>query len=137
MKPVQVAVGVILDSDHRILITRRAKNAHQGDLWEFPGGKVEHSESVQQALARELHEELSIGVKQSEPLLQVRHDYGDKTVLLDVWLVFNFTGEARGVEGQPLAWATISELGDYPFPAANKPIVDAIRALKKFETHQP
>jgi 8-oxo-dGTP diphosphatase len=136
MTPVHVAVGVILDGDRRILITRRAKNAHQGGLWEFPGGKVEGGESVRQALARELHEELSIGVKQSEPLLQVRHDYPDKTVLLDVWLVSDFTGEAKGMEGQPLVWATISELCDYPFPAANKPIVEAIRSLKKFETHQ-
>ncbi|MCL4104209.1 UNVERIFIED_CONTAM: hypothetical protein GTU68_035071 [Idotea baltica] len=131
MKPVHVAVGVILDSERRILITRRAKEAHQGGLWEFPGGKVEQGETVQQALSRELDEELSISVSHSESLLQVRHDYADKPVLLDVWLVSSFTGEASGMEGQPLVWAQLSELGDYHFPAANQPIVEAILALKK------
>lgn len=137
MKPVHVAVGVILDSDRRILITRRANNVHQGGLWEFPGGKVEENESVAQALARELDEELSIGVTRSEPLLQVRHDYGDKSVLLDVWLVSGFTGEAKGMEGQPLVWAAMSELCDFNFPAANKPIVEAIQLLKQSGIHQP
>ena len=73
-QPVHVAVGVILDSSRRVLLTRRAADSHQGGLWEFPGGKVEPGESLAVALARELHEELGIRVRRSSPLLEVRHD---------------------------------------------------------------
>jgi 8-oxo-dGTP diphosphatase len=126
MEPVHVAVGVIV-SDTRILISRRARESHQGGLWEFPGGKVEAGESVQLALARELEEELGIQIGPVTPLLELRHDYGDKSVLLDVWLVESFCGLARGCEGQPLLWVTPAELGSYDFPAANVPIVEAVK----------
>ena len=129
MRRVHVAVGVILDEDHNILITRRAPDAHQGDLWEFPGGKVEAGESLALALARELREELGISIGRTSGLLEIRHDYGDKSVLLDVHVVWEFSGEARGLEQQPLAWVAPGELADYAFPAANAPIVEAVQAL--------
>lgn len=124
-----VAVGVVIDTDGRVLITRRAPGSHQGGLWEFPGGKVEPGESLQAALARELLEELDIEVAASQPLLQVSHDYSDKPVLLDVHVVREFRGQARGVEDQPLAWVAPESLRDYNFPAANGPIVKAIEAM--------
>ncbi|MDD2051458.1 Nudix family hydrolase [Pseudomonas putida] len=127
MKRVHVAAAVIRGLDGRILIARRADTQHQGGLWEFPGGKVEAGESVEVALARELSEELGIGVTTARPLIAVRHDYPDKQVLLDVWEVSAFTGEPHGAEGQPLAWVTARELSDYAFPAANQPIVAAAR----------
>ena len=126
---VHVAVGVILDANQNVLITRRAPDAHQGDLWEFPGGKIEVGESPSDALQRELHEELGIAVGRTSALLHVRHDYGDKTVLLDVHVVWDFTGTARPLEGQPMAWVPVHDLGRYVFPAANEPIVGAIRTL--------
>ncbi|MCB1690230.1 MAG: 8-oxo-dGTP diphosphatase MutT [Halioglobus sp.] len=129
MAVVHVAVGVILDTERNILITRRAPDAHQGDLWEFPGGKVEADESLSQALARELREELGIAIGRTTELLQIRHDYGDKTVLLDVHVVWEFSGAAQPLEGQPMAWVAACELGDYAFPAANEPIVKAITRL--------
>lgn len=85
MKRVHVAAAVIRDAAGKILIARRADTQHQGGLWEFPGGKVEADESVETALARELHEELGIVVDAARPLIKVRHDYPDKQVLLDVW----------------------------------------------------
>lgn len=129
MQVVHVAVGVILDQDRNILLTRRAPQSHQGGLWEFPGGKVETGESLELALTRELREELGIVIGRSSALLEVRHDYTDKAVLLDVHVVWEFTGEARGLEGQPLAWVAAEELAQYPFPAANVPIIDAVRKL--------
>ena len=129
MQPVHVAVGVILDPGQNILITRRAVDTHQGGLWEFPGGKVEAGESLAEALARELREELGIEIGRCTPLLEVRHDYGDKTVLLDVHVVWEFTGEARGLEEQPLVWVAPQALTHYAFPAANVPIVEAVREL--------
>ncbi len=124
-----MAVGVVLDKSNRVLITRRASNSHQGGLWEFPGGKLEPGEDLQLALARELREELGIEIGRTSPLLEVNHDYGDKRVLLDVHVVWDFVGEARGLERQPLAWVAPVELGSYRFPAANVPIIGAIKAL--------
>lgn len=135
MSVVHVAVGVVLDDKHRVLITRRANSSHQGGLWEFPGGKVEPGESLELALVRELHEELGIDVGRSNPLLQVHHDYGDKRVLLDVHVVWEFEGEARGLEGQPMAWVAPDVLAEYSFPAANVPIIGAIRTLLADNLH--
>ena len=129
MQPVHVAVGVIVDDSGNVLITRRGLATHQGGLWEFPGGKVEEGESRSTALARELREELGIEIGRTSPLLEVRHDYGDKVVWLDVHLVRDFCGEALGLEGQPLAWVLPAELTQYQFPAANVPVVEAVRAL--------
>jgi 8-oxo-dGTP diphosphatase len=129
MQEVHVAVGVILDTDHKILLARRAEGAHQGGLWEFPGGKVEPGESLHAALTRELREELGIEPGRTTPLLEIRHDYGDKAVLLDVHVVWDFAGTPCGLEQQPLAWVAAAELGNYEFPAANVPIVRALEEL--------
>ncbi|MGH8352363.1 MAG: Nudix family hydrolase [Pseudomonas sp.] len=125
MKRVHVAAAVIRGVDGRILIARRPEAKHQGGLWEFPGGKVEEGEAVPTALARELDEELGIRVSAARPLIQVRHDYPDKQVLLDVWEVSAFSGAPHGAEGQPLAWVAPRQLSDYEFPAANRPILAA------------
>jgi len=129
MAPVHVAVGVIVDASRNILITRRAGDSHQGGLWEFPGGKVEPDEPLSAALARELREELGIEVMLTSPLLEVRHDYGDKAVLLDVHVVWEFAGTAVGLEQQPMVWVNPQELASYVFPAANAPIVAAVQEL--------
>ena len=129
MNRVHVAVGVILDRRENILLTRRAAASHQGGLWEFPGGKVENGEDLPVALARELREELGIAIGRTTPLIAVQHDYADKAVLLDVHVVWDFAGEAAGLEGQPLAWVSVRDLPDYDFPAANEPIVTAVLEL--------
>ena len=122
-KVVHVAVGVVQDNNGRLLIAQRAEGAHQGGLWEFPGGKVEAQETARQALDRELKEELGIGVKRARPLIKIPHQYVDKTVLLDVFLIDLFNGKARGLERQPIAWVLPSELNDYVFPKANAAII--------------
>lgn len=132
MKRIHVAAAVIRSADGRILIAKRPLDKHQGGLWEFPGGKVEAGETLQVALARELAEELGIRVTAAQPLIQVRHDYPDKQVLLDVWQVTAFDGEAHGAEGQPLAWVEPAQLPDYRFPAANGPIVTAARLPDRY-----
>jgi 8-oxo-dGTP diphosphatase len=129
MPVVHVAVGVVLDDVRRVLITRRASNSHQGGLWEFPGGKVERGETLAQALARELREEVGIEPGRTSPLLEINHDYGDKRVRLDVHVVWDFTGTPQGLENQPLAWVAFEALSQYRFPAANVPIIEAVRAL--------
>lgn len=132
MKRIHVAAAVIRAADGRVLIAKRPLDKHQGGLWEFPGGKVEADETVEAALARELAEELGIAVTAAQPLIQVRHDYPDKQVLLDVWQVTAFDGEPHGAEGQPLAWVEPAQLPDYRFPAANRPIVAAARLPERY-----
>lgn len=126
-KRVHVAVGVISDGGDRILIARRAEHLHQGGLWEFPGGKVEVGETVEEALCRELREELAIEVVAQQPLVMIAHDYPDKSVLLDVRLVSVFSGRAQGREGQPLRWVDVAALPEFEFPAANRPIIAVIQ----------
>jgi 8-oxo-dGTP diphosphatase len=123
--PVHVATAAVFDESGRVLITRRPDHVHQGGLWEFPGGKVEEGESVSDALARELHEEVGIDVLQIRPLIRVSHAYPDKEVLLDVWRVDGFEGEAHGKEGQPFEWVIPKLLSEYSFPDANLPIIHA------------
>ncbi|MDP3814082.1 Nudix family hydrolase [Pseudomonas sp.] len=127
MKPIHVMAAVIRGADGRILIAKRSDDQHQGGLWEFPGGKLEAGEAPTVALARELEEELGIRPTAARPLIQVRHAYPDKQVLLDVWEVSAFSGEPHGAEGQPLAWASPRQLHEYEFPAANRPIIAAAR----------
>lgn len=124
----QVVVGIVAGADGTVLITRRSDDVHQGGLWEFPGGKVEHGESAIEALGRELHEELGIMLRAAEPLLQVDHTYPDRRVLLDVWRVTDFRGEPHGREGQPLVWVSPDEMEHFAFPAADAPIVAALCA---------
>ncbi|WP_456372837.1 Nudix family hydrolase [Thiolapillus sp.] len=127
MQFVHVAAGVLRRADGKVLVARRDHNAHQGGLWEFPGGKLETDESVPDALSRELKEELGIQVLEARPLISVAHVYTDRKVLLDTWLVSRWQGQAQGREGQPLSWLDPRELDDLPMPPADIPIVKAIR----------
>ena len=126
-KPIHVVAAAVFNDAGHVFIARRHEHAHQGGLWEFPGGKVEADETVREALDRELHEEIGIEVQQARPLIRVRYDYPDKSVLLDVWRVDSFHGEAHGREGQPCQWVGPEQLTDYDFPAANRPIIAAVR----------
>ncbi|MES3007822.1 MAG: Nudix family hydrolase [Pseudomonadota bacterium] len=124
---VHVAVGVIVDDAGRVLIALRPEGVHQGGLWEFPGGKCEPGEPVEDALRRELHEELGITVLRQQPLCVIRHHYGDKEVLLDVHRVDQFVGVPVGREGQPIRWVEMSALEPTQFPAANRPIIQRLQ----------
>jgi 8-oxo-dGTP diphosphatase len=125
----RVAVGVLLDAHGRVLVSRRHEHLHQGGLWEFPGGKIHSGESVFDALVREFAEELGLHVEAAEPMLALDHDYTDRRVRLEVWRITRFTGEARGLEAQPVEWRPLRALDPADFPAANAPIVAALGAL--------
>jgi 8-oxo-dGTP diphosphatase len=131
MQTVQVAVAIILNDEDKVLLALRSPEQHQGGLWEFPGGKVEAGESVNEALKREIREELNITITAAEPLLPVKHDYSDKSVCLDVWWVTDFQGTPQGHEGQKIRWCAICDLQEDEFPAANAPIISAIQANKR------
>ena len=124
----RVAVGVIGNAAGDVLVALRDPRRHQGGLWEFPGGKIADGEDVEAALARELHEELGIEVAAASPLLTVRHAYSDRAVELQVWRVLAFAGTPHGREGQPLRWVSPGALDPAEFPAADLPIIEALRA---------
>lgn len=126
MKVVEVAVGVI-QRDNQIFISKRADELHQGGKWEFPGGKRETQECMEQALVRELREEVGIEVTQQSPLMVIEHDYGDKRVRLDVRLVTNWNGEPVSKEGQEWQWVAINTLSNYAFPKANLAIIEQLQ----------
>ena len=121
---VRVAVGVIR-RNNLILIAKRPDDIHQGGLWEFPGGKIQLGESDTDALARELREELGIEVDSaySQHLFPIPWDYGDKKVVLEIYLVEDFSNDPEGREGQPIKWVSPRELAQYAFPEANEEII--------------
>lgn len=123
MKQVHVVAGVIRDARGRILLARRTEGRELAGLWEFPGGKLEPGETPEQALARELREELGIEASVGRFLIDVRMPYPDKQLRLDVYLIEGYTGLPTGLEGQALAWAPLHKLADYPMPPADEPAV--------------
>ena len=123
---IEVAVGILIHKDGRILISRRSDDRHQGGLWEFPGGKIEPGECALSAVVRELSEELGIHALNPEPLMDVDHNYDDQQVVLRVLTVRDWQGEPFGAEGQPIAWVAINDIPRFEFPAANQPIIDRL-----------
>ncbi len=113
--PVDVAVGVLIDADGAFLLTTRPPGKVYAGYWEFPGGKVEPGETLQQALARELHEELGITIGPAQPWQEQLFDYPHALVRLRFCKVFAWTGELQMREGQAMAWQQL--------PVAVKPVL--------------
>lgn len=128
MPSIDVAVALILNPQNEVLIARRQSHQHQGGLWEFPGGKRENNEDRFTALHREIHEEVGLNIELAAPFQQIEHDYGDKKVRLDIWLVSAYQGTAIGKEGQEIKWADCARLDAADFPAANRTIITALKS---------
>lgn len=121
-----VAVGIVFNEHREVLVALRPVHLHQGGLWEFPGGKIETGETILQALARELREEIGIQVLTARPLIQLPYDYTDKKVLLDVYEITAYQGAPTGCEGQTIQWVAITDLPNLSVPKANQGIVKTI-----------
>jgi 8-oxo-dGTP diphosphatase len=130
--PVHVVAGVITDPRGRILLARRTEGRDLAGLWEFPGGKVDTGESPEQALARELHEELGIRVQSSVPLIAVPQAYRNKRIVLDVRRIGAWSGNAVGREQQALAWVPAAKLTRYEMPPADRPVVAALQQPDRY-----
>lgn len=128
----QVAVGVVSNPQGEILIAFRPESVHQGNCWEFPGGKLESEETDKTALIRELKEELGLTVKRARPLISINHQYPDLRVKLWVWKVDEFVGSVSSNEGQPIRWVPVDALKSYSFPVANQTIVKAIQLPSQY-----
>ena len=125
MKRVEVVAAAITDPRGRVLLARRTVGRDLAGLWEFPGGKVEPGESPEDALVRELREELGISAAVGASVIRVQMAYPDKQLLLDVREVA-FSGHPRGLEGRALAWVPLHKLADYPMPPADVPVVEEL-----------
>ncbi len=126
--PLRVVAAVLRDGSGRVLIAQRPPGKHMAGYWEFPGGKIGAHESVEAALARELAEELGIVLQRCHPLLQLRHDYADRVVELEVFVVDDYRGEPRGLEAQALKWVPAAQLGEQALLPADRPIIEALSA---------
>ncbi|WP_392421229.1 8-oxo-dGTP diphosphatase MutT [Edwardsiella piscicida] len=126
----QIAVGIIRNARREIFIARRQSGSHLAGLWEFPGGKIEPGEHAQQALARELQEEVGIAVApaSAQLLRRIEHTFSDRRVVLHFFLVRAWQGDPCGREGQETRWAAVASLCADDFPAPNRAIIDALRA---------
>ena len=124
---IQVAVAVIFDAEDRILITQRPLHTSHAGFWEFPGGKVEPNELPEQALVREVREEVGLEVVNYTFLGEVNHQYPDKSVQLLVFLVTEFSGTPFCLEGQlAMKWMPQIEFNEKDFPEANREVMALI-----------
>lgn len=123
-----VAVGVITDVQQHVLITRRPLHVSCGGVWEFPGGKLEKEELPSKALLREIQEEVGLHCIAFDKLGEIRHSYQHQEIVLFVYHVHHYQGEAVCREGQlDLRWVALESLEKYQFPAANIEIIQLIK----------
>ena len=132
LRSIHVVAAVITDARGRILLNRRNGTSDMAGLWEFPGGKREPGESSEQALARELHEELGIEAEVGDWLMDVPQLYPDKRLRLEVRHVRQWKGSARGREGQAITWVTPDKLTRYSMPPADQPAVAALLQAERY-----
>ena len=119
MKHIYVAAGVLLNNHGQVLIAQRPKGADMELLWEFPGGKLEPDESPQQAIVRELHEELGIRSEASEIVFEETFQYPDKIVTLYFVKIKSYTPEPKALEHQEIRWVHSHAFSQYDFPLAD------------------
>ncbi len=124
-----VAACALIDTDGRILLTRRPEGKAMAGLWEFPGGKLELGESPEEAVIRELQEELGIDIASNclAAFAFASHQYETFNLLMPLFLCRRWSGRPQGREGQALAWVRPDKLADYPMPAADKPLIPLLR----------
>jgi len=123
---IHVAAAVIMDARGRVLLNRRRGDSDLPGLWEFAGGKCEPGETPQQALTRELHEELGIEAQIGPWLMEIPQCYPDKRLRLSVYRVMQWKGIPRGREGQAITWVNIDKLARYCMPPADQPVIAAL-----------
>ena len=121
-----MVAGALYDAAGRVLIAQRPPGKALAGRWEFPGGKVHDGEGAYDALVRELREELGVEVRSAQRLMRYAHAYPDRVVWLDMWIVTEWRGEPRSLDGQALKWVPPAKLGGEDILEADQPIVAAL-----------
>jgi len=126
---VLVSAVALIDRDERVLLAQRPKDKFLAALWEFPGGKVEPGETPEDALVRELHEELGINTWESclAPLNFASHSYSEFHVIILLFACRTWKGIPVSKENQALRWVRVNDMTSYPMPPADIPLVSTLR----------
>ena len=124
-----IGVGVIWNTQQQILIDRRRPGGAMGGLWEFPGGKLEPGETVEECIKREIWEELGIVIEVGKHLITIEHDYTHLRVTLTVHHCQHLQGVPQPIESEEIRWVTLDEIDRYTFPQANGQIIAALRMI--------
>ena len=129
MKTVLVSAVALIDVDGRVLLAQRPEGKAMAGLWEFPGGKVEPSETPETALIRELHEEIGVDTWASclAPLTFASHSYETFHLLMPLFVCRKWEGMPMGREGQALKWVRPADLRSWPMPPADLPLIAILR----------
>ncbi len=122
-----IGVGIIERKDGKVLIALRPENVMLGGLWEFPGGKQDAGETIQQTVERELLEELGVGVKAYKEFMKLKHVYSHFSITLHAYNCTLISGTPKPKSSQEIRWVEISELEEYPFPKANKLLTEKLK----------
>lgn len=122
----KIGVAVIWNPSGQILIDRRKIGGTMGGLWEFPGGKIEPGETVEQCIVREIREELAIEITVGEHLISIDHTYPTFDLTLIVHHCQHISGVPQPIESDEILWVNISDLDNYEFPTANQAIIQAL-----------
>ena len=131
MKHFDVAAGILRDNAGRVLITERLCTGPFNGLWEFPGGKINAGETAQAALVRELAEEIDIEVTQCSSFMRLRHEYDDRIVTIEFFLVSDWNRGPKGREGQALRWVLKDALDAAELLPADVPVIEALKKLSR------
>ena len=129
MRRLRVAAGILRDTYGRVLIAERVGGGPFQGMWEFPGGKIGDGESPEQALERELSEELGIELGAIKRFMHIEHDYADRSVAIDFFLVLSWVNEPRGIEGQQLRWVETQLLAEHNLLPADVPVIEALQQM--------
>lgn len=123
----RIGVAVIRNQQGQILIDRRRKEGAMGGLWEFPGGKIENNETVENCIAREIKEELAIEIKVGKCLIVVNHTYPTFKITLFVHECQYLSGKPQPLASDEIRWVNLEEISEYNFPEANQAIIAILK----------
>ncbi len=126
MKQISVSAGILINNDNQILLSQRTADKSFPGQWEFPGGKIESSETANEALIRELKEELGIDIDNSYLFKRIEHYYDSFTANIEFFIVDSWSGELSGEEGQLVRWFSAGDLKDLPILAADNPVIEEL-----------
>lgn len=126
---IEVAVGIVFNREGKVLVGQRVVKDRYYAKWEFPGGKLEQGETIDQALRREFKEEVGIDLGVSNEFMLIEHDYPDRHVRLHVRTVKDFSGKARPLEGQALNWVAVCDLSELDFLQGNQGVIEELQKI--------